>query len=62
MHDHRREETAREFLARRHRERLEMARKAIARDLLQMPGSTLLPGPTSESRVYPHGYGSRLSQ
>jgi hypothetical protein len=34
MHDHRREETAREFLARRHSERLEMARIAIKQFLL----------------------------
>lgn len=47
-------ETAREFLARRHRERKEIARHVIAHELDAMPPHII---PTTETRHYPHGAG-----
>jgi len=47
-------ETAREFLARRHRERLEIARHVIAHEPDAMPPHII---PATQTRHYPPGHG-----
>ena len=47
-------ETAREFLARRHRERLEITRHVIAHELDAMPPHII---PATQTRHYPPGHG-----